>query len=85
MAFDLVEANMLAWSGVDNLRGAALPRFYFTRLIPTVFEDVPANDTYEMHDTLMWYRAAAGKRSVDEVYDQITSVLRDVALNLMPG
>ncbi len=38
---------------IAALRGAVLPRFYFTKLPVKVFEDVPANDTYEPHDTPM--------------------------------
>ena len=40
-------------SGWDSssIQGACMPRFYFTRLIPKVFED--GNNTYQTNDTLM--------------------------------
>lgn len=43
--------NTLAQRIYDN--GACVPRFYFTRQIPKVFEDTPSNTLLETHDTRM--------------------------------
>lgn len=47
---DAPNIGLANWVGKMN--GSCLPRFYFTRLIPKVYED--GNNVYETQDTRMW-------------------------------
>ena len=40
-------------SYTSTIKGSCMPRFYFTRQIPKVYEDVPPNQILETHDTRM--------------------------------